>query len=126
MQEHRLLSRLLARRGASGVTLREYARPGWQFHAKGIWLWPAPGGDDVAEHPIASVLGSSNYGVRSSRRDVEVQLALLTQHAGLRAALGAEWAALAAAAPPVALPQLEARRHGVGARIAAHAGRRWM
>lgn len=122
VMEHRLLSRLSARR--EGVTLREFNRPGWQFHAKGLWLWP-PGGD-AAAGPTATVIGSSNYGMRSARRDVEAQLAVVTWHAGLRAALQREWDDLAARAPPVALPQLAARAHGVGARLAAHAARRWM
>jgi len=121
VMEHRLLKRLSARR--EGVTLREYNREGWQFHAKGLWLWP---GGDTAGGPVATVVGSSNYGVRSARRDVEAQLAVVTTHDGLRAALQREWDDLARHAPPVALPQLAARVHGVGARLAAHAARRWM
>ena len=122
VMEHRLLSRLSARR--EGVSLREFNRPGWQFHAKGLWLWP-PGGADV-EAPVATLVGSSNYGVRSAARDVEAQLAVVTTHAGLRAALQREWLQLSEHAPPVALPQLAARAAGVGARLAAHAARRWM
>ena len=120
VMEHRLLARLSARR--EGVTLRAFNRSGWQFHAKGLWLWP-PGGEGG---PAATLVGSSNYGVRSARRDVEAQLALVTSHAGLRAALQREWDDLVSHAPPVALPQLAARAHGVGARLAAHAARRFM
>ena len=123
VMEHRLLARLSARR--EGVLLREFNRPGWQFHAKGLWLWP-PGDAAAAEGPVASVVGSSNYGVRSAARDVEAQLAVVTTHAGLRAALQREWLQLSEHAPPVALPQLAARAGGVGARLAAHAARRWM
>ena len=72
------------------------------------------------------MVGSSNYGVRSARRDVEAQLAVVTRHAGLRGALRHEWEALTAHAPHITLPQLEARRHGVGARIGALAARRFM
>jgi hypothetical protein len=57
---------------------------------------------------------------------VEAQLALVTRHDGLRCALAHEWDALAAHAPPVALPQLAARARRVGARLAAHAAARWM
>ncbi len=125
--EARLLARLLARRGGGGgLTLREYARPGWQFHAKGLWLAPPGSGAGAAAPPLATLVGSSNYGARSARRDVELQLALVTRHAALRGALAAEWGALAAEAPPVALPQLAQRAHSVPARIAAHAARRFM
>jgi CDP-diacylglycerol--glycerol-3-phosphate 3-phosphatidyltransferase len=103
----------------------EYHAPGQQFHAKGLWLWP-PGNNETGSPPVATVVGSSNYGVRSARRDVEAQLALVTWHAGLRSALQREWDDLAKHAPPVALPQLAARAHSVGARLAAHAARRWM
>jgi CDP-diacylglycerol--glycerol-3-phosphate 3-phosphatidyltransferase len=122
-QEQRLLARLLARRGAGGVCVREYGRGGWEFHAKGVWV--VPPASEVAL-PVATVLGSSNYGARSCRRDVEAQLALITRHDGLRAALGREWDRLAAHAPHVALPQLAARARRVGARLAAHAAARWM
>ena len=127
-QEGRLLSRLLARRGAGGVSLREYGRRGWQFHAKGLWLSP-PSDDDADgadSDPVATLVGSSNYGVRSARRDIEAQLAVVTRHAGLRDSLRREWDALTAHAPLITLPQLAARRHGVGARIGAYAARRFM
>jgi CDP-diacylglycerol--glycerol-3-phosphate 3-phosphatidyltransferase len=134
--EHRLLARLLARRGAAAVALREYARPGWQFHAKGLWLSPCGSDDDAAcadvataalgAPPVATLLGSSNYGARSTRRDVEAQVAVVTRHGALRGALAAEWRALAEHAPPAALPQLAARARSVPARLAATAARRWM
>ena len=36
----------------------EYARPMWTFHGKGVWLYPAG-----EEWPVATLVGSSNYGV---------------------------------------------------------------
>ena len=40
--------------------LLEYARPGWSFHAKGLWL--TPGGADPLAGPAVTSIGSSNYG----------------------------------------------------------------
>jgi CDP-diacylglycerol--glycerol-3-phosphate 3-phosphatidyltransferase len=125
-QEQRLLARLQARRGGGGVSLLEYGRAAWEFHAKGVWLLPPPSEGVSEPPPVATVVGSSNYGARSARRDVEAQATIVTRHAGLRRALAHEWDALAAHAPTVALPQLAARARRVGARLAAHAAARWM
>ena len=69
--------------------LREWRRPGWTFHAKGIWC-------DWSER-VETVVGSSNYGkqeyelitvamstgFRSLERDLEAQVVLTTTNAGL-------------------------------------------
>lgn len=51
---------------------RVYNKPGWSFHAKGIWVEGLK--DDLYIHQI----GSSNFNCRSAQRDLEIQLVLLT------------------------------------------------
>lgn len=53
-----------------------YNRPGWSYHAKGIWY---EGLDDICIH----VIGSSNFNYRSSYRDFETQLVILTKNKAL-------------------------------------------
>ena len=61
------------------VSLHEYRRPDWTFHAKGLWVAPAPGGP-----PCLTMVGSPNFGYRSVHRDLETQLTLLTRDPGLQ------------------------------------------
>jgi len=97
---------------ASALTLLHYERPGWTYHAKGLWLWPSVAGDapsvagdapsvagDAVHHasgaatstpPVLTVLGSSNFSQRSVQRDVEFSLCLVTADAGVRALLERE------------------------------------
>ncbi|KAK9817767.1 hypothetical protein WJX72_001915 [[Myrmecia] bisecta] len=94
------LCRAWAARGASegGTTreLLEYERPGWEFHAKGIWYTPAG-----EKWPIATAIGSPNYGYRSLHRDLEAQLIIVTVNPRLRQAMAGEVAALTAHAQQV-------------------------
>ena len=69
----------------AALRVRRYQRPGWTYHAKGLWLG-AP--------PLLSVVGSSNFGERSVRRDLELSFTLVTTDASLRAELQAELDAL--------------------------------
>jgi len=48
-----------------------YNRPGWTFHAKGLWVLSDDG------NLVAAVVGSGNYGYRSEQRDVESNLILV-------------------------------------------------
>ena len=48
-----------------------YNRPGWTFHAKGLWVLSKEG------NLVAAVVGSGNYGYRSEQRDVESNLILI-------------------------------------------------
>lgn len=48
-----------------------YNRPGWTFHAKGLWVLSREG------NLVAAVVGSGNYGYRSEQRDVESNLILI-------------------------------------------------
>ncbi|XP_038212304.1 CDP-diacylglycerol--glycerol-3-phosphate 3-phosphatidyltransferase, mitochondrial isoform X1 [Zerene cesonia] len=66
----------------SRVQMLEYERPGWTFHAKGLWYYPSGSGV-----PWITVIGSANLGERSVRRDLEAQAAIFTSSADLQARL---------------------------------------
>ncbi|CAB3229952.1 unnamed protein product [Arctia plantaginis] len=57
----------------SRVEMLEYERPGWTFHAKGLWYYPPGSGV-----PWATIIGSANLGERSVRRDLEAQALIFT------------------------------------------------
>ena len=66
--------RKVAVRGqADRVQLWEYERDGHSFHAKGLFHY-APG----SKHPSLTLIGSPNFGQRSSNRDLECQIAVVT------------------------------------------------
>ncbi|XP_077980531.1 CDP-diacylglycerol--glycerol-3-phosphate 3-phosphatidyltransferase, mitochondrial-like [Glandiceps talaboti] len=67
------------------IRLYEYYRDKWTFHAKGLWYY--------FPHqvlPSLSLLGSTNFGYRSVKRDLEVQLAIVTVNEELRKQLHEE------------------------------------
>jgi CDP-diacylglycerol--glycerol-3-phosphate 3-phosphatidyltransferase len=63
----------------SDIKVHEYLRKGWTFHGKGLW-YSAPGDDK----PCATIIGSSNFGQRSTERDVESQVIIVTQNNQLK------------------------------------------
>uniref|UniRef100_A0A0A9ZJH8 CDP-diacylglycerol--glycerol-3-phosphate 3-phosphatidyltransferase n=2 Tax=Lygus hesperus TaxID=30085 RepID=A0A0A9ZJH8_LYGHE len=79
------LKRVAARKQSDRISMFEYIRPGWTYHAKGLWYYPPH--DDT---PVLTLVGSSNYGSRSVRRDLETQMAIVTQNEDLRRRLGDE------------------------------------
>lgn len=64
-----------------------YNRPGWTFHAKGLWIVSKEG------NLVAAVVGSGNYGYRSEQRDVESNLVLIfpNETSKIQEALLQEW-----------------------------------
>ncbi|ETV99507.1 hypothetical protein H310_08181 [Aphanomyces invadans] len=70
----------------SPLTLREYNRDAWTFHAKGMWIQH----DDEA----LTVVGSSNFGQRSYGRDLESQVFLYSTNSTLRSQLKDEYTRL--------------------------------
>ncbi|KNE70989.1 hypothetical protein AMAG_15248 [Allomyces macrogynus ATCC 38327] len=102
-----LESRFLARvRGTTQpIVLAEYARPGWTFHAKGLWISPV-----ASRLPWLTVIGSSNFGHRSMHRDVEAQAIVVTTNKRLQEELRDEVDALWAPSKVVEEKELEARR----------------
>ncbi|KZV88292.1 hypothetical protein EXIGLDRAFT_722823 [Exidia glandulosa HHB12029] len=69
----------------NGVRLSEWGRPGWTYHAKGLWLSPK-----TAETPNTTVFGSTNLSSRSANLDTELSFALLTANDNLRQQLRTE------------------------------------
>lgn len=78
-----------------GIELSEWTRPGWTYHAKGVWLRPSADTD-----PAFTLVGSTNLSARSAELDVELSFALLTDAPVLRAHLSEEVRALWAHARP--------------------------
>lgn len=97
------------------ITLREWRNgtvgmpDGWTYHAKGLWLTlrptspitpvtlktekSSPAGEVLRARspgPIATIIGSSNYTVRSYSLDTEVGAVIVTTDAGLQARLRKE------------------------------------
>lgn len=113
------------------LRLRHYRRPGWTYHAKGLWLWPAAAAEVVgggvrrpqagegealaggagaqgdaacfdASGPVATLVGSSNFGERSARRDLELSCVIVATDPGVRRLLHDEASALLAHSEPAA------------------------
>lgn len=68
------------------MSLLEYERTGWTYHAKGLWYY-LPG----STLPNLTLIGSSNFGERSVNRDLEAQICLVTTNGGLQRKLQAEY-----------------------------------
>jgi len=62
------------------INLFEYMREKWTFHAKGLWLYSP---NKKFEAPCLTMVGSSNFGQRSTERDVEAQMIVLTENEDL-------------------------------------------
>ncbi|XP_045369477.2 CDP-diacylglycerol--glycerol-3-phosphate 3-phosphatidyltransferase, mitochondrial isoform X3 [Camelus bactrianus] len=84
------------------VQLQEYWRRGWTFHAKGTWqlarsrptqdsrgtgLWLYLTGSSL---PCLTLIGSPNFGYRSVHRDLEAQIAIVTESRALQQQLHQE------------------------------------
>ncbi|XP_073463013.1 CDP-diacylglycerol--glycerol-3-phosphate 3-phosphatidyltransferase, mitochondrial [Aquarana catesbeiana] len=83
--EHQFYNELCRKRQHHRVQLREYFRDQWTFHAKGLWLYPA--GKSM---PCLTLIGSPNFGYRSVHRDLETQIALVTENQDLQRQLHQE------------------------------------
>ncbi|XP_012215557.1 CDP-diacylglycerol--glycerol-3-phosphate 3-phosphatidyltransferase, mitochondrial isoform X2 [Linepithema humile] len=78
------------------VTLWEFIKPGWTYHAKGLW-YTLPD----QQKPSLTLIGSPNFGYRSVNKDLETQIALVTKNKKLQDALHEEQARLFSCAKPV-------------------------
>lgn len=81
----KFLNNVISAKSSDRVSMYEYVRPGWTFHAKGLWYTPP---EDTS--PVLTLIGSSNFGSRSVRRDLETQAALITFNPKLRNKLAEE------------------------------------
>merc|ERR1719415_368739 len=55
---------------SSRLQMFEYQRPNWTFHGKGMWYYPT----SILHYPIATLIGSPNFGYRSIEKDLEAQV----------------------------------------------------
>jgi CDP-diacylglycerol---glycerol-3-phosphate 3-phosphatidyltransferase len=69
------------------ISLLEYEREKWTYHAKGLWYHPSSN----PSLPCMTVVGSSNYGERSVNRDLECQICLATTNPTLQKSLKSEY-----------------------------------
>ena len=72
---------------AGNIKLYEFNKPGWTFHAKGLWL---AADTEQPSRPCITMIGSPNFGRRSVERDLEAQVTILTSEESLRDALEEE------------------------------------
>ncbi|XP_043924098.1 CDP-diacylglycerol--glycerol-3-phosphate 3-phosphatidyltransferase, mitochondrial [Protopterus annectens] len=61
------------------IHLHEYFRKDWTFHAKGLWYYLS--GSSL---PCLTLIGSPNFGYRSVHRDLEAQVAIVTENIELQ------------------------------------------
>jgi CDP-diacylglycerol--glycerol-3-phosphate 3-phosphatidyltransferase len=61
------------------ISIEEYKRPGWTYHAKGLWIRKSK-----EKLPFFTMIGSPNFGQRSSERDLEAQAVVVTENEQLR------------------------------------------
>jgi CDP-diacylglycerol---glycerol-3-phosphate 3-phosphatidyltransferase len=89
------LEKIKTQKEEDRISLLEYERASWTYHAKGIWYYP-----NGLSAPFVTVFGSSNYGERSVNRDLESQLCLVTTNLKLQTELKNEYENLARFAKP--------------------------
>jgi len=96
------------------IQIYEYEKPGWTFHAKGMWYSAQPN-----QPPSMTMIGSPNYGHRSVKHDVEAQVLLHTKNEQLMEKMKLERDQLFKLSKHVSLSDLdtEDRRTGMGVRF---------
>ena len=85
IKKARPISKFKEAETASRIRLFEYWRPKWTFHAKGLWYYLPE-----SAYPIATMVGSANYGYRSVEKDLEAQFTIVTRNEHLQKALHEE------------------------------------
>ena len=121
--EHALRARAKGARAA--LAIRHWSRAGWTFHAKGLWVWPAPRPTPAAPAdgaartssahfadgpPVLTAVGSANFGARSVSRDSELCCYVVATDGPLRRRMADELGVISAHArgadesPPPAAP----------------------
>ncbi|KAK7475409.1 hypothetical protein BaRGS_00033359 [Batillaria attramentaria] len=78
------------------IQLFEYYRNKWTFHVKGLWYYLPR-----QSTPSLTLIGSPNFGYRSVYRDLECQVAVVTDNEGLREQLREEHARIFRSSVPV-------------------------
>ncbi|KAJ3087086.1 CDP-diacylglycerol--glycerol-3-phosphate 3-phosphatidyltransferase [Quaeritorhiza haematococci] len=91
-------------KSADDLTIFEYNREGWTFHAKGLWI--TTDRTDSAG-PYLTIIGSSNFGVRSFERDLEAQALIITNNKELQEGMNENLKFLFENATPISADALE-------------------
>ncbi|KAK7004516.1 CDP-diacylglycerol--glycerol-3-phosphate 3-phosphatidyltransferase mitochondrial-like isoform X1 [Biomphalaria glabrata] len=93
---HEFYKRVKERNQTRRIHLMEYVRDRWTFHGKGLWYYlPSQ------PLPTLTLVGSPNFGYRSVYRDLECQVALVTENKHLQEQLREEHVRLFASSQPV-------------------------
>ena len=96
------------------ITVYEYARPGWTWHGKGIWL------EDKRSKLFCTAVGSSNYNFRSFERDLEAQLYIVTNNNIVQEKLQGNLNFLYRDSIPVSLATIIQRPSPLSLKLATH------
>ncbi|KAI8453427.1 hypothetical protein BY996DRAFT_7157129 [Phakopsora pachyrhizi] len=79
--EYMFYKDIISKQKQDKIQIREWKRPGWTYHAKGIWITRTiermGSEQEVEEECLLTTIGSSNYGRRSAERDLECNLILI-------------------------------------------------
>ena len=66
------------------MQFHEWARKGWTYHAKGLWVSPYTSGSTVGtekprnvEAPVLTMFGSTNFNSRSANLDTELAFVMI-------------------------------------------------
>ncbi|PJF17584.1 CDP-diacylglycerol--glycerol-3-phosphate 3-phosphatidyltransferase [Paramicrosporidium saccamoebae] len=102
----------LATNDADQESIYEYSRPDWTFHAKGLWI-------DTPEM-VSTVIGSSNFGHRSSERDLEAQLSVITSNSELMDKIRCDRDALYKYSKLVSAPQIKSQTTMAATLVSRH------
>ncbi|KAL0272815.1 UNVERIFIED_CONTAM: hypothetical protein PYX00_005647 [Menopon gallinae] len=79
------LNKIISSKQEYRIKMYEYVRPGWTYHAKGLWLSTVE--NDL---PFLTMIGSPNFGERSVKRDLECQFLIATDNKDLQRELWRE------------------------------------
>ncbi|KAN0035835.1 hypothetical protein ACTA71_005126 [Dictyostelium dimigraforme] len=77
--EKRFLQRVQDTDNGKRISVQEYIRDRWTYHAKGLWIQVKN-----QQHPSITLIGSPNFGSRSVEKDLEAQIILVTQNKQLQ------------------------------------------
>jgi len=93
---NQFLNRVHSRNQTSRISLVEYYKENWTFHGKGMWCYLTS-----KELPSLTVIGSPNYGYRSVKRDLECEVAIVTENKKLQKQLQDEHQHMYSTSSPV-------------------------
>ncbi|GAM28802.1 hypothetical protein SAMD00019534_119780 [Acytostelium subglobosum LB1] len=103
--ERRFLQKTIDTGNSGRISIVEYIRHKWSYHAKGMWI-TAPD----QKLPNITLIGSPNFGSRSVEKDLEAELIFITENEALRQKMNSERMNLWRETQTVDMPMLNARK----------------